>query len=239
MEVDGDLDQDLLQQFSCMGTTDKDTLISQLQKLVGNLSSTAAAFFLDMNNWNLQAAVGSYFDYEAANNLPSMSLVKDATVGDGESVPPCTRFTKTWKLRNNGDMAWPEGCYLKHTYGEQWGGLSERISLPSISPGQEVEINIELISPSKNDIYYSNWRACTANGSYFGDTIWVVITVADGGTLALTQQLTHLSDLGSSPLGMSNVPNPFTPFLQNQPSQPLFQDSVPPQDPGDNPNRMC
>jgi hypothetical protein len=51
MEVDGDLDQDLLQQFSCMGTTDKDTLISQLQKLVGNLSSTAAAFFLDMNNW--------------------------------------------------------------------------------------------------------------------------------------------------------------------------------------------
>jgi hypothetical protein len=40
---------------------------------------------------NLQAAVGSYFDFEAANNLPSMSLLKDATVGEGESVPPCTR----------------------------------------------------------------------------------------------------------------------------------------------------
>jgi len=78
------------------------------------------------------------------------------------------RFTKTWKLRNNGDMAWPEGCYLKHTFGEKWGDLNERIPLPIIAPGQEIAINIELVSPARNDIYYSNWRACTANGSFFG-----------------------------------------------------------------------
>jgi next to BRCA1 gene 1 protein len=86
------------------------------------------------------------------------------------------RFTKTWKLRNNGDMAWPEGCYLKHTFGEKWGDLNERIALPSIFPGQEIEINIELISPQENDIYYSNWRACTSNGSFFGGMkMWLTI----------------------------------------------------------------
>jgi hypothetical protein len=51
MEVD-DIEQNLLQQFSCMGTTDHDVLISQLRKLVGDdVNETTASFFLDMNNW--------------------------------------------------------------------------------------------------------------------------------------------------------------------------------------------
>ncbi|KAJ8928160.1 hypothetical protein NQ314_019307 [Rhamnusium bicolor] len=47
-----DIEQSLLQQFSCMGTTDKDELVQQLQKLLGShLNYSTAAFFLDMNNW--------------------------------------------------------------------------------------------------------------------------------------------------------------------------------------------
>lgn len=49
-----DIEQSLLQQFSCMGTTDKDELVQQLQKLLGpQLNYSTAAFFLDMNNWYL------------------------------------------------------------------------------------------------------------------------------------------------------------------------------------------
>lgn len=47
-----DIEQSFLQQFSCMGTTDRDELIQQLQKLLGTqLNYSTAAFFLDMNNW--------------------------------------------------------------------------------------------------------------------------------------------------------------------------------------------
>lgn len=47
-----DIEQSLLQQFSCMGTTDKEELVQQLQKLLGShLNYSTAAFFLDMNNW--------------------------------------------------------------------------------------------------------------------------------------------------------------------------------------------
>lgn len=47
-----DIEQSLLQQFSCMGTTDKEELVQQLQKLLGNqLNYSTASFFLDMNNW--------------------------------------------------------------------------------------------------------------------------------------------------------------------------------------------
>lgn len=50
--MDLDLDQELMQKFSCMGTTDKDILISEFQRLLGfQLNPAGCAFFLDMTNW--------------------------------------------------------------------------------------------------------------------------------------------------------------------------------------------
>lgn len=47
-----ELDSELMQKFSCMGTTDKDILISEFQGLLGfQLSPAGCAFFLDMTNW--------------------------------------------------------------------------------------------------------------------------------------------------------------------------------------------
>lgn len=52
---------------------------------------------------NLQAAIGAYYDFESPNiNAPSMSFVEDVTIGEGESVPPDTQFTKTWRIQNTG-----------------------------------------------------------------------------------------------------------------------------------------
>lgn len=47
-----EIDMSFLQQFSCMGTTDHDELVHQLQKVIGGpLSTSTAKFFLEMNNW--------------------------------------------------------------------------------------------------------------------------------------------------------------------------------------------
>lgn len=32
-----------------------------------------------------------------------MSFVEDVTIGEGESVPPDTQFTKTWRIQNTGE----------------------------------------------------------------------------------------------------------------------------------------
>lgn len=54
---------------------------------------------------NLQAAIGAYYDFESPNvNIPSMSFVEDVTIGEGESVPPDTHFTKTWRVQNTGNV---------------------------------------------------------------------------------------------------------------------------------------
>lgn len=59
-------------------------------------------------NRNLQAAIGAYYDFESPiANTPSMSFVEDVTIGEGESVPPDTPFTKTWRIQNTGLMHSP------------------------------------------------------------------------------------------------------------------------------------
>ncbi|XP_033217192.1 protein ILRUN [Belonocnema kinseyi] len=203
MDVDNDLDQNLLQQFSCMGTTDKDDLVKQLQRLLaGNqLNETTATFFLDMNNWNLQAAICSYLDFEVPHKLPSMALLCDSTIGEGESVPPNTKFQKSWNIQNSGTETWPEGICLKHTGGITMGDCVS-VPVPQLPPKDTMELSVILTSPTELGVFQSKWRMMTSTGSYFGDIIWVIITVSESGTLAVTQQLHQLSTSQSSDVQM-------------------------------------
>lgn len=198
MDVDNDIDSTLLQQFSCLGTTDRDVLINQFQKLLGNqLNATDCAFFLDMNNWNLQAAICSYFDFEASKeNLPSMSFLKDVTIGEGEAVPPNTKFIKTWRIQNAGDTSWPPGCSLKFTNGDQLSN-QESVFVDQLPAHDCCDVSVEMASPSTPGIYQGQWRMCTGMGQLFGEVIWVIVTVAEGGLLAVTQQMEAFHQLGS------------------------------------------
>ncbi|XP_058829031.1 protein ILRUN [Topomyia yanbarensis] len=85
-----DIEQNFLTQFSSMVTTDKDDLIKQFQTIGENLNYSTATFFLDMSNWNLQTAVGCYFDFMAFSRLPSMRLINDLTIGKDENITPST-----------------------------------------------------------------------------------------------------------------------------------------------------
>ena len=47
----------------------------------------------------------SYFEYgQPSVKVPQMSFVKDITIGEGESIPPNTKFTKTWRVQNSGAL---------------------------------------------------------------------------------------------------------------------------------------
>ena len=46
-----DVDNDLLLQFTCLGTTDRDDLIKQFKELTEQVEDEKAEFFLEMNNW--------------------------------------------------------------------------------------------------------------------------------------------------------------------------------------------
>ncbi|KAM9344310.1 protein ILRUN-like [Pholidichthys leucotaenia] len=188
--MDLDLDQELMQKFSCMGTTDKDILISEFQRLLGfQLNPAGCAFFLDMTNWNLQAAIGAYYDFESPNiSAPCMSFVRDVTIGEGESVPPDTQFTKTWRIQNTGTESWPPGVCLKYVGGDQFGHIN-MVMVRSLDPQEMADVSVQMQSPSSPGMYQGQWRMCTATGLYYGDVIWVILSVEVGGLLGVTQQL--------------------------------------------------
>lgn len=204
-----DIEQSFLQQFSCMGTTDKEELVQQLQKLLGSqLNYSTAVFFLDMNNWNLQAAVCSYLDFESPNPLPSMKMVSDPVANENENIEPNVRFKKTWHIYNSGTEKWPAKCYAQCSDGCNLGG--EKVPVPSLDPGEGVHLSIDMVSPPIPGMYQSKWRLCTPKGSYFGDHMWVIVTVVEEGTIALTNQLSHFNELGAPPPS-ANTYNPFSP----------------------------
>lgn len=121
--------------------------------------------------------------------MPSMRVVKELTVGLGESVTPNTQFTQSWLLENNGDVAWPSGCYLKLVSEINNDG---KMFVPPIAPHDSHIITINLVSPSEVGQFKSQFCLCTPNGATFGPIIWSVVDVSIAGTLALTQQLSQL-----------------------------------------------
>lgn len=211
MDADSELEGQLLQQFSSLGTTDKDVLIAEFQKLLGNqLNPAGCAFFLDMNNWNLQAAICSYYDLDQPSvKVPQLTFISDITVGEGEAVPPDTRFTKTWRISNSGDEKWPPGCHLKFCAGENLS-LSDRTLVDALEPGQVADVTVEMHSRLASGVYQSQWRMSTATGLFFGEPIWVIVTVAEGGVLGVTQQLSKFgTDFIHTSVSQDSISNPF------------------------------
>jgi hypothetical protein len=52
MDVDNDpIDPNLLLQFTCLNTTDRDDLVKQFTELIGEINNDTAEFYLEMNNW--------------------------------------------------------------------------------------------------------------------------------------------------------------------------------------------
>ncbi|ROT78805.1 hypothetical protein C7M84_002477 [Penaeus vannamei] len=114
-------------------------------------------------------------------------------------------FIKTWRIQNTGEDGWPIGCSLIFTGGEQLGAPSH-VSVASLGAGECADVSVEMLSPAEPGLYSSKWRMSTTQGNFFGDTIWVIVPVDSGGTLALMQQMVNFKALGSPPSSTHMVP---------------------------------
>lgn len=229
MDTD-DIDNVLIRQLSCLRTSDKEVLVKQFQSILGDvtLPPEMCAFFLDMTNWNLHDAVGAYYDHGHANNvgeigfdlpLLNMQLVKDVTVGEGEAVPPKTRFVKSWRVKNTGGVHWPEGTALCFVDGTPLSS-DKRVPVASLGPGGEAELTVWMLSPSLPGIYQSRWQLNTPQSIPFGEAIWCIISVDATGILDITQQLAN------APLGRLSLPTGLNPFMASSPFTEMTEDFI-------------
>ncbi|GAM82675.1 hypothetical protein ANO11243_006570 [Dothideomycetidae sp. 11243] len=114
------------------------------------------------------------------------------TIPDGITVRGDTRFTQVWTMRNPGPNAWPAGCSVRLTGGDNMLNV-DRVSPFSAStmaqatesnvtgrevlPGEEISFKVVLKAPNRNGKAISYWRLKTADGNPFGHRLWCDINV--------------------------------------------------------------
>lgn len=89
-------------------------------------------------------------------------FVRDVTIPDGSVFAPGTTFTKTWRLKNAGTCTW-SGYSLVFDTGDAMGGTSPT-SIGTASPGQEVDLSVNLTAPATAGSYRGYWRIRNATG---------------------------------------------------------------------------
>lgn len=109
-------------------------------------------------------------------NNDNATFVADVTLPDGTVVSPGQNLGKIWRMRNTGSTTWGSGYQLVFIGGEQMGAPGN-VSVPVTAPNQEVDISINLTAPSTGGDHVGHWRLRNPQGTYFGPTIWVHITI--------------------------------------------------------------
>lgn len=95
-------------------------------------------------------------------------FISDVTIPDGYLLSPGATFTKTWRLKNVGTCTWTTSYMLIFDTGTKMGG-PDSVNLPkSVSPGQTVDLSINLTAPSAGGPYRGFWKFKNANGVPFG-----------------------------------------------------------------------
>jgi hypothetical protein len=104
-------------------------------------------------------------------------FVADVTVPDGTEMQPGEQFTKTWKVKNTGTCSWTTAYSIVYGgYADRMSGQTTALSA-EIPAGQEGEVSIDLVAPTRAGNYVSAWRISNAQNFPFGEFLTVVIVV--------------------------------------------------------------
>jgi next-to-BRCA1 protein 1 len=117
-----------------------------------------------------------------------------------ETVPDCSvmrleqSFVQVWTLRNPGPIAWPAGCSVRYTGGDNMLNVDKKnpsstqelaaatetnvIARP-VEVGEEIAFRVPLKAPHTLGTKISYWRLKTADGQAFGHRLWCHINVVD------------------------------------------------------------
>lgn len=122
-------------------------------------------------------------DLENCTN--SIEFVEDLSIPDDTAFTPGETFTKTWRLRNNGDCPWTPQYALTYVGGDAIPGPGAVPLSTTVNPGQAIDVSIGLTAPEEFGTYRNNYQIADAEGEPFGingfieDAFWVQIVVAE------------------------------------------------------------
>jgi hypothetical protein len=113
------------------------------------------------------------------------AFVADVTVPDGKEFDPGKKFTKTWRILNDGTCTWNNMYRLTFVSGDKMSGPNNQpLTALEVEPGKIIEISVELTAPQKPGKYRGYWGFKNTNGVEFGigsqnNPIYVEIVVPE------------------------------------------------------------
>lgn len=109
---------------------------------------------------------------------PSALFEEDLTFPDGSIVSPSQQFTKSWKIKNNGESKWPSHVRLQFVGGDQMNA-ENYIDVPQIDAGDSIELSVPMTAPVASGRYTGYWRLISTDGHRFGQRLWVDVNVVE------------------------------------------------------------
>jgi len=113
----------------------------------------------------------------------SAGFVKDVSVPDGTEFTAGAKFTKTWRLVNNGTCTWTTDYDVVFSEGSAMGAPAYVALKNNVKPGETVDISVDMVAPSTGGTYKSTWLLRDASDKSFGfgggkSGFWVSIKVS-------------------------------------------------------------
>ena len=88
----------------------------------------------------------------AAAACLSSAFVADVTIPDGTKLKNSETFTKTWRIRNNGQCNWPDDTLLVFVSGTKLGS-PDTVKVGKVVSGTEEDISVQLTAPDQYGNY--------------------------------------------------------------------------------------
>lgn len=106
----------------------------------------------------------------------SSRFVEDVTIPDGTQIEAGAKFEKVWKIRNDGEVAWPAGVKLIFMRGQLMGDAEIKIE-NEVAPGESTEVRLAATAPQRPGRAVSVYRLFSPEGFKFGHRVWVDVCV--------------------------------------------------------------
>jgi len=107
-------------------------------------------------------------------------FISDVSIPDDTKMAPGQTFTKTWLVQNTGGCNWDPGFKWTLISGDPMGGSTLTLS-QSVAPGTQYQISVPMIAPNAAGESVGTWQMSNANGTFFGQPVWVKVMVGGNG----------------------------------------------------------
>ena len=97
-----------------------------------------------------------------------MTFLTDVTIPDGMIVAPGARFTKTWRVRNDGNCVWDQKYALVLDKGDALSTVTAFPLTRIVNPGDSIDLSIDMTAPITAGDYAGYWHISTPYGGFVG-----------------------------------------------------------------------